>query len=87
MSNKSFKSIAGRWREHAALLPDLTAEQKAQATLMFYAGFAAALQAVMEVGDYSETQGCFLLEQMTLEATQFGQMAKQTSDLLKKSSH
>jgi hypothetical protein len=73
-----FKTIAGRWREHvdAAKLDRLPRDEQARAMLMFYAGFAASLQAGMEIADYPEEEAMRYLSALHAEARQVEALAE-----------
>lgn len=69
MGTKQFRTIAGRWREHAkaAGLEQLPRAEQAKAMLMFYAGFGAALDASIELADFHEIEAMHMLSSLHKE--------------------
>jgi hypothetical protein len=71
MSTIKFRSIAGRWRDHVAasgIDKSLPRTEQALAMMMFYAGFAASLEAGVEVAQFPEAEAVQLLEALHQEA-------------------
>ena len=66
MSNKQFRTIAGRWKDHvqAAGLEELQTRDM----LLFYAGFAAALDATMELAEHDDLRAMRILSSLHSEA-------------------
>lgn len=67
--SKTFKTIAGRWREHVAAsgMDKLPRREQALAMMMFYAGFSAALDANLEVAEFPEAEAMQLFAAMHKE--------------------
>lgn len=78
MSGAEFCTIAGRWRQHVAasgIDKALSKREQGLAMLMFYAGFSAALDAGLEVAEFSEDEAMQLLTAMHTEVQQVEAMA------------
>ena len=78
MTDKSFRTIAGRWRDHVAasgIDKSMPRREQALAMLMFYAGFAAALDAGLEVAEFPEREAMQLLTAMHTEVKQIEALA------------
>lgn len=77
-TSKQFPSVAGRWKQHVAasgLDKSLPRREQTLCMLMFFAGFAAALDAALEVAAFPEDQACELLSLMQTEVQQVEAMA------------
>jgi len=66
-------TIAGRWRHHAAasgMVNSMSTRDQTLAMLMFYAGFSAALDAMLEVADVAsdDRHGARLIEALRRES-------------------
>ena len=66
------RTIAGRWRQNAAVsgLDKLPQRDRALCMTMFYAGFAAALEAMNEIGELPEEQAFRVLQALHAEVQQ-----------------
>jgi hypothetical protein len=81
VSRGEFLSVAGRWKQHVALTRIdniLPPREFALATLMFYAGFATALEASIELADLSEDEAVRLLQALHVEIAQLTAIAQRT---------
>lgn len=65
---RTFLTIAGRWKTHEAILADVSQRDRTIAMMMFYAGFAAALDACGEIAEFDENTGCQLLTALHRES-------------------
>ncbi len=78
MNGKQFLTIAGRWRQHveaSGIDKSLPRSEQALAMLMFYAGFSAALDANLEIAEFSEAEAMQLLSALHTEVQQIEAMA------------
>lgn len=76
--SKDFLTVAGRWRQHVAgsNLEKLVPEHiQTLAMLMFYAGFAASLDATMEAAELPEPEAMRVLDSLHTEVDQLAAMA------------
>lgn len=67
MSSK-FLSIKGRFEKQRPQLASLPPKEQALCLIMFYAGFAACLEAGLELADIEERQAVNYLDQLHAEA-------------------
>ncbi|MGL4526737.1 MAG: hypothetical protein ACRCUC_07150 [Aestuariivirga sp.] len=72
-----FLTVAGRWANHRAILEraGMQREQLTFAMMCFYAGFAAALEAGLEIADEPEDSALVLLGALHDEVKSFEAMA------------
>ena len=74
----NFSTIAGRWRQHVAasgIDKALPRREQGLAMLMFYAGFAAALDAAIEVAEFPEDEAVQLLTALRREVIHMESLA------------
>lgn len=79
-----FKTIAGRWKEHAAasqLDLHLSKKDQTMALMMFFAGFGAALDATVEAAEFPEDEAIAILELLQEEFKSFTILACQVSNV------
>lgn len=79
MNHSKFLTIAGRWRQHVAVSgidKKLPLREQSLAMMMFYAGFAAALEAQLEIADCDEAEAIRLLSAMHTESQQVCALAE-----------
>lgn len=73
-----FRTIAGRWRDHVAasgIDKALPKREQALAMMMFYAGFAASLEAGIEVAALPEAEAVQLLQALQDEVKMIESLA------------
>lgn len=75
-----FRTISGRWKQHVAATGidhSLSRRQQSLAMLMFYAGFSAGLDAVIEMSEFPENEAMHLMQSLQGEITQVEAIANQ----------
>jgi hypothetical protein len=75
---KQILTIAGRWKQHvqaSGIDRTLPRREQALAMLMFYAGFAASLEAGLELAELPEEEAAQLLQLLHTEVKQVEAMA------------
>ena len=82
MTKRKFLTIAGRYRQsaQAAEFAKLPERERTLALIVFYAGFAAALEATKELAEFDEDEALEIICAMAEEAQQFAAVVTRASE-------